>query len=102
MKGFTLIEILIALAIFAIASFGIYGLLNQCLYAEDWTEKRLELVFDTTEFLSLGKITNEWERGIETWVNKEKFDFYNIIEVKWGFKKNGIEISYVSYYQKGI
>jgi len=108
MKGFTLIEILIALAVFAIGTFGIYGLLNQCLYAQDFAEKRLKLILNTTKSICFAletppEVTNDWvyleKKGIDAHkVTKEKLGFFDIIKVEWSFKKAGIEISYEFYY----
>jgi len=108
MKGFSLLEVLIALTIFAISAFGIYGLLNQCLNVQDYTEKRLSLILSSTAFIYSAletppEATNGWvyveEKGIDAYkVTKENLGFQDIIKVHWTFRQKGIEVSYVLFY----
>ncbi len=107
-KGFTLLEVLIALVIFAIISVGIYGLLNQSLFMENYAKNRISLILASTDYIYLNWDTppNEtvgWREiesnGIEAYkVEKIPLGFHNIIRVNWSFKKGNTEISYVFYY----
>ncbi len=109
MKAFTLLEVLLALIFFSIASFGIYGVLNQALNFEAWVENRLQLLFESTEFITLAQEkhlepTGEWvevnDSNIDAYkITEERLPFFNIYKTKIAFKKAGIEIEYELYHR---
>ncbi len=107
-KGFSLLEVLIALAIFAISAFGIYGLLNECIYAQNFAQRRLELVLASTNLIfpainNLPEPTDGWvyledNPDIEAQrISKESTGMYGIIKTEWDFKKGKITIGYTFY-----
>lgn len=106
-KGFSLLEVLIALAIFAISAFGVYGLLNECIYAQGFAQRRLELVLASTNLIfpsinNLPEATDGWvyleNPDIEAQrIDKEDRGIYGIIKTVWSFKKGKITIGYTFY-----
>jgi len=107
-NGFTLIEVLIALVIFAIIVFGIYGIINQTLYAQNIAEERLSLIMNANSIIypsidNYPAATDGWidisKDGIDAQkISKQKIGTYDIIKLEWGFKKGDVSISYVFYY----
>ncbi len=108
LTGFTLIEVLIALVVFAIVAFGIYGILNQTLYAQNIAEKRLNLIMNANSIIypsidNYPDSTDGWadteKDGIDAQkISRQKIGIYDIIKLNWSFKKNGTVISYTFYY----
>ncbi len=107
-KGFSLLEVLIALVVFAIVSVGAYTLLNQSLFMENYARNRFNLVLASTGFIYLN-----WDYppdatvgfkeiesgGIDSYkVDKIPLGFHNIVRVNWVFKKGATKIEYVFYY----
>ncbi len=109
MKAFTLLEVLLALVFFSIGAVGIYSLLNQSLRFESWVENRLQLLFDSTEFITLAQDeslepTGGWVemdgKNIDAYkITEERLPFFNIIKTKVAFRKADIEIEYELYHQ---
>ncbi len=107
-KGFTLLEVLIALAIFPLFVFGVYGLLNQCIFTQGYAEKRLELILSSTipVFTHIDHIpeaTGVWvdmetDCGIDAYfASREPVGIYDITKLKWKFKKDNIVVEYEFY-----
>jgi len=107
-NGFTLLEVLIALVVFAIVSIGIYGLLNQSLFMANYANEKFNLTLASTSY-----IYTNWDiapdetvgfksvesNGIDAYrVEKMPTGFQNVIRVEWTFKKGDTEVSYVFYY----
>ncbi|BAT72182.1 general secretion pathway protein J [Thermosulfidibacter takaii ABI70S6] len=108
-RGFTLLEVLIALAVFALAFAGTYNLLNQALFTEENTINRIELVlsssipialyWDTEPEETLGWKDATEDLGVGKYkIVKTPIGFYNIKKVEWSFKKNENIIAYILYY----
>ncbi len=107
-NGFTLIEVLISLVIFAVIAFGIYGSINQTLYAQNSAEKKLALIMNANSIIyplidNYPDATDGWvdieKDGIDAEkIEKQKIGIYNIVKLTWSFRKDGESISYVFYY----
>ena len=108
-SGFTLLEVLIALSIFAIVFAGTYNLLNKALFTEKSALTRLDLVLASTEMINLFWDTEPEETS--GWVeapDNMRFDSYKIEKIPmgifgikrvyWRFKKDGTTITYTLYY----
>ncbi len=109
-KGFTLLEVLITLVVFATVSIGIFSLLNQSLFTYDYARDKLLMTLGSTKYIYINwnlppeetwgwKYLNDKNSYIQAYkVNKSPTGIYNIIRVKWDFKKDNSIISYVFYY----
>ncbi len=107
-SGFTLLEVLIALVVFAIVSVGVYTLLNQSLFMENYAKDRLNLILASTEYIYINWDAPPEEtigfKEIETGdidafkVEKTPLGFQDIVRVDWFFRKNDTTIGYVFYY----
>ena len=105
-KGFSLIEVLIALVVFAIASLGIYSLLSQSMLVQTTAWNRLSLVLETTDFVMKRwdtgfEETPGWvslDDGIEYKVEKMPVGLYDITKVYCSFRKGGEKLTYIFYY----
>jgi len=106
--GFTLLEVLVSLAIFAFIAVSSYALLNESLFAEGYAENKFNLVLNSTKFIYLHWDTppsetagwNEIEsNGIDAYrIKRVPIGIYDIVRVEWTFKKEKSQVSYVFYY----
>jgi len=107
-KAFSLIEVLIALVIFAISAFGIYGLLNQSAFVENVAMQKFYIVLDSTKFLyrywyEPPQQTYDYVDNPDGFIDaykivKKPIGLFNVVRVEWYFKKGDTVVSYVTYY----
>lgn len=106
--GFTLLEVLISLAIFAFIAISSYALLNESILSESYAESKFDLILNSTKFIYLHwdnppSETAGWNEiesdGIDAYIIKRiPVGIYDIIRVEWTFKKDKSQVSYVFYY----
>jgi len=107
-KGFTLLEVLVSLAIFPIFVFSIYGLLNQCIFTQHYAEEHINLVLASTIPIlthidnipesTVGWVEMEDNPDIDAYmITKTPLGFYNITKVTWRFKKGKNIVEYDFY-----
>ncbi len=106
-KGFTLLEVLVALVVFSILALSIYGILSQSFFVENYSEKKLNLALVSTEYIytSLNNLPDEtagWKevdtKSIDAYkIVKTPIGMFNIYRVDWLFKKGKVVIGYVLY-----
>ncbi len=106
-RAFTLLEVLVALLVFSVAAMGVYGLLNQSLFVQNYSDKKLSLILVSTKYIytNINSIPDEtagWKdidsSSIDAYrITKTPIGFYNIYKINWDFKKGNVIIGYVIY-----
>ncbi len=106
-RAFTLLEVLVALVVFSIAALGVYGLLNQSLFVQNYSDEKLDLILASTEYIytNISSIPDEtagWKEidsaSIDAYrITRIPIGFYNIYKISWDFKKGNVIIGYVIY-----
>ncbi len=96
-----------ALVVFSIAAMGVYGLLNQSLFVQNYSNEKLNLILASTEYIytNINLIPDEtasWKdidsSNIDAYrIIKTPIGFYNIYKINWDFKKGNVIIGYVIY-----
>lgn len=106
-RGFTLLEVLVSLVVFSILALSIYGILSQSFFVQNYSEKKLNLTLDSTEYIytSLFNLPDEtagWKEidtnSIDAYkIVKTPIGMFDIYRVDWLFKKGRVIIGYVLY-----
>ncbi len=106
-KGFTLLEVLVALIVFSILALSIYGILNQSLFVQEYSQRKLDLVLASTQYIypdldNLPDETAGWKdintKDIDAYkVVKTPIGLYGVTRIDWLFKKDKVIIGYVLY-----
>ena len=106
-RGFTLLEVLVSLVVFSILALSIYGILSQSFFVQNYSEKKLSLTLESTEYIytSLFNLPDEtagWKEidtnSIDAYkIVKTPIGMFDIYRVDWLFKKGKVIIGYVLY-----
>ena len=106
-RAFTLLEVLVALVVFSVAAMGVYGLLNQSLFVQNYSDEKLDLILASTEYIytNINAIPDEtagWKdidsSNVDAYkITKTPIGFYNIYKIDWDFRKGDVVIGYVIY-----